>query len=175
MSILPPGSDPMYGIFASLKDIDGKYESRYKIIGEFSGMKPNSFCRYYESNISTFFAYSNKVKIVFKYPIKITNYSFVLSQGHSYSHTWELYGIDRNGEHIVDNQTNLNLCDRAEYCNDDTLANKIYQIKVANPGFFRQYTFKSGNTSRVLKYFQLRSMDFFGISDPSFINTCQIF
>ena len=31
--ILPSGVNPMSGMFASLHEIDGKYESKYKIYG----------------------------------------------------------------------------------------------------------------------------------------------
>ena len=124
MSLLSQRNDPMYGIFAALKDLDGKYESRYKIIGTNGVTEYNSFYRYYEVDSSSYFSYQNEIEIFFKFPIKITNYSFVLSYGHSYSHTWEMYGIDKNGEHLVDKQTNLDLCSGAQHCYDNTLATK---------------------------------------------------
>ena len=75
-----------------------------------------------------------------------------------------MYGIDKHGEHLVDKQTNLNLCDGAEYCNDSTLTNKIHKIKVLRQGLYQKYAFKNCNTSRGHKAFILRSIDFFGIT-----------
>ena len=163
----------MYGIFASLKALDGRYQSRYKIIGENGGTQPNSFYSYYDNDISAQFIYGNAFKIVFSYPIMITNYSIALAIDRSYSKSWSIYGIDNSGEHLVDRKTDVNLCNNAQYCRDMTYINQIHFFDVSHPRAFKTYLFKDFNTSRGFTDFAFRSMEFFGISLSS-INSCKV-
>ena len=102
----------------------------------------------------------------------ITNYSIALSYERSYTKSWSLYGIDNRREYLVDKQTDVDLCNKAIRCYDLTYINKTHFFNVARPRACRAYTFKDTNTTRGLKSFSFRSMEFFGISLSRF-NSCK--
>lgn len=88
-----PQGNSMYGIFYYLKEIDGKFLSKYSVEA-IVDTELEYVYNYFSTDDSNYFTVSNKIiKITFKEPFVLTDYSFAnsgtSSAPHTYPKAWE--------------------------------------------------------------------------------------
>ena len=161
-----PGDESLKGIFALLRHIDGRYLSRYSLIGDES-YKPSleNIVKAFEVDYSYVIVYKAEITFQFNQFFIATNYSiqngYVEGESHTYIKSWDLIGVDNNGnERIIDKHTDFQLCPTIINC--DHAITKTFQI--ANPRPFKKYILRQyENSYPEFTYLLVRYIDFFGI------------
>lgn len=164
LAVFPKG-DSMNGIFDALKKIDDTYESQYSIEATFVYADKTRVYSYQSSTADRHFATANgKLKINFKTPFVLTDYSFANSgtpqQSHSHPRSWNIHGTSVNGNTVlIDQRTNYTACNDSIECHNSVV--KTFHAK--HPRKVNDITITQTTSSSSSTYIVLRAIEIFGM------------
>ena len=162
------------GIFSFLFNLNGKYQSRYDLIG------PSLSDGYTISNLDQYFTKGNQSPFVsdngvYNFTIKfkslffMTGYSLIncnKDNGNTHPTAWKIYGVHGNTKHLLDKQENQVFCSSSSssgYCSQQTIKGyKIKETKKAYKEFLFEQTGQNEGNSDNKDYIIIDSMDLFG-------------
>jgi len=160
-----PRGDTMNGIFYSLKIIDGSFLSQYSVETTINQGSKESIYDYPSTSADSYFIANDGIlKIKFKTPFVLTDYSFANSgstqQSHSHPRSWNIYGTGTNGKSfLLDTRTDFTFCNNMNECSNSEIKTfHAKRLKVVNDITINQTASSSG-----AKYFILRSLEIFGM------------
>ena len=161
----------VHGIFAFLKELNGKYKTRYSIDGTCQSLTASiDYVDMYYDNPKYMPYWSNngdpEVLIKFNSTFLLTGYAIVNSIRDGYNSAiegWNLYGIDSTGQrHLIDSQTGQKFCEfKPNECKCRIETIKGYQIQRPIRGY-KNYVLHQTQNSCNATYLWFKALDFFG-------------
>ena len=171
LSIHQNNLSSLHGVFAFLKELNGKYGSRYTIEGSHHDQDHYStfLDKYYENNDNyVFWSTEEDPEIIIRFnsTFLLTGYALmngVQASSNSAPTGWDIYGVDSRGTKILlDKQSDQKFCEtKSQRFQCSIMSIKGYQIKTQFKGF-KEFIFHQTENSNKFKWLFLKSIDLFG-------------
>ena len=163
MSLPHDNLTSIHGIFAFLRDLNGKYQSRYEI-EQLPNDETVMVDRYFDSSHRYYQSENDHLEITihFNSLFLLTGYAIgnaSPSHYNSYPTGWNIFGVDSNNiRHLLDSQTKQKFGDNSAICTTEII--KGYQVKTSFG--YRKFIFQQTSNSLSHKYILLKGIDLYG-------------
>ena len=154
----------IHGLFSVLKELNGKYKSRYTI--DESTDNTLEIDSYFDVNHQNYISVEDHFEITFRFnsSFLLTGYAIANAAPNklnSYPTAWNIFGIDNHkNRHLLDSQSNQTFCESlSPACTIETI--KGYQIRKQFKAF-NNFVFQQTANSDSHNYVFLKAIDFYG-------------